>query len=125
MTLRPHHRRLVIWSSSGVPGGRSGGARRSPGGTRPTRAGRIRWWLRTGALLMVIGVLRLARTARTRWEPVFLSAGVLLMVAGYLVPSAAWAFFLGQLVLCVALLKGVKQQRGRDHAAETRRRGPG
>jgi hypothetical protein len=62
---------------------------------------------------MVIGVLRLARTARIRWEPVFLSAGVLLMVAGYLVPSAAAAFFLGQLVLCAALLKGVKQQRGR------------
>jgi hypothetical protein len=65
---------------------------------------------------MVIGFLRLARTARTRWEPVSLAAGVLLMVAGYLVPSVAWAFFLGQLVLCVALVKGIRQQRGRDAA---------
>jgi hypothetical protein len=65
---------------------------------------------------MVIGALWLARTARARWEPVFLSAGVLLMVAGYLVPSVGGAFFLGQLVLCVALLKGIKQQRGRNQA---------
>ena len=98
-----------------MPGGRSGG-RRSPGGTRATPARRFRWWLRTGALLMVIGVLRLARTARTRWEPVCLSAGVLLMVAGYLVTSVAGAFVLGQLVLCAALLKGIRQQRGRDPA---------
>lgn len=115
MTRRPHHRRLVVWSSTGVPGGRSG-SRRSPGGRRPGRARRIRWWLRTGVLLMAIGVLRLARTARARWEPVSLSAGVLLMVAGYLVPSVAGAFFLGQLVLCVALLKGIRQHRGRGPA---------
>ncbi len=65
---------------------------------------------------MIIGFLRLVRTARTRWEPVSLSAGVVLMVAGYLVPSVAWAFFLGQLVLCVALLRGIRQQRGRGRA---------
>jgi hypothetical protein len=65
---------------------------------------------------MAIGVLRLARTARARWEPVCLSAGVLLMVAGYLVPSVAGAFFLGQLLLCVALLRGIKGQRGRGRA---------
>jgi predicted branched-subunit amino acid permease len=60
---------------------------------------------------MMIGVLRLARTARVRWEPVSLSAGVVLMVAGYLVPSMAGAFLLGMLVLCVALLIGIRQQR--------------
>jgi hypothetical protein len=65
---------------------------------------------------MAIGVLRLARTVRARWEPVSLSVGALLMVAGYLVPSLAGAFFLGQLVLCVALVKGIKQQRGRGPA---------
>ncbi len=65
---------------------------------------------------MIIGVLRLAHTARTRWEPVSLGAGVLLMAAGYLVPSVAGAFFFGLLVLCAALLKGIKQQRGRDPA---------
>jgi hypothetical protein len=66
---------------------------------------------------MIIGVFRLGRAVRSRWAPVSLSAGVLLVVAGYLVPSAAWAFFLGLLVLCVALLKGIRQQRGRDPAA--------
>ena len=95
-----------------------------PGGTRPTRARRIRWWLRAGALLMIVGVLRLARTARTRWEPVSLSAGALLMVAGYLVPAVAAAFLLGLLVLCAALLTGIKQQRGRDRPTEPGRRGP-
>jgi hypothetical protein len=65
---------------------------------------------------MAIGALRLARTARARWEPVSLAAGVLLMVAGYLVPSVAGAFFLGQLVLCVTLVRGIKQQRGRNPA---------
>jgi hypothetical protein len=32
------------------------------------------------------------------------------------VPSVAGMFFLGQLVLCTALLKGIKQQRGRNPA---------
>jgi hypothetical protein len=65
---------------------------------------------------MAIGVLRIARTARARWEPVSLAAGVLLMVVGYLVPSVSGAFFLGQLVLCVTLLIGIKRQRGRGPA---------
>lgn len=65
---------------------------------------------------MAIGFLRLARTARACWEPVALSAGVLLMVAGYLVPSVGGAFILGQLVLCAALLKGIRRQRGRGPA---------
>jgi hypothetical protein len=65
---------------------------------------------------MAIGVLRLARTARARWEPVSLAAGVMLIVVGYLMPSVFGAFFLGQLVLCVALLTGIKRQRGRGPA---------
>jgi hypothetical protein len=82
----------------------------------PTRARRIRWWLRTGVLLTIIGVLRLARAARTRWEPAWLFAGTLLTVVGYLVPSVGGAFFLGLLVLSVALLTGIKAQRGRGPA---------
>ena len=77
---------------------------------RPTRASRIRWWVRTGALLMILGVLRLGRTTRSRWEAVSLGVGVLLMVIGYLLPEVAGAFLLGLLVLCVALLKGIRQQ---------------
>ena len=116
MRLRPHRPSLVVWSSSAVPAGESGGLG-SPKGTRPTRARRIRWWLRTGALLMVIGVLRLARTARTRWEPVSLFAGALLTMAGFMLPAAAGAFFPGLLGLIVALLKGIKEQRERDPAS--------
>ena len=63
MRLRPRRGNLVIWSSSGVPDGGSWA-------WRPARPRRIRWWLRTGTLLALIAVVRLARTARTRWEPV-------------------------------------------------------
>ena len=74
---------------------------------RPARRRRIRWWLRTGTLLALIGVVRLARTARTRWEPVCLVTGALLMVIGFAVPAAFVAFLPGVLVLIVALLKGI------------------
>ncbi len=108
MRLRPRRRNLVVWSSAAVPAGRSRGPGR-PRGTRPARASRIRWWLRTGALLMIIGTLRLARTARARWEPLSLLAGALLTVIGLMLPAAG-AFFLGLLVLIVTLLKGITEQ---------------
>jgi hypothetical protein len=59
---------------------------------------------------MVLGVLRIARTARVRWEPVSLLAGVLLTMIGFVLPAAG-AFLLGLLVLIVALLKGIREQR--------------
>jgi hypothetical protein len=100
MRLRPRRGNLVIWSSSGVPGGRSWA-------WRPARRRRIRWWLRTGALLALIGVVRLARTARARWEPVSLVAGATLTVIGFALPAASVAYLLGLLVLVVTLLKGI------------------
>jgi hypothetical protein len=100
MRLRPRRGNLVVWSSSGVPGGRSGA-------WRPARPRRIRWWLRTGTLLALMGVVRLARTARARWEPIFLGTGVLLMTIGFVLPAVSVAFFLGALVLVVTLLKGI------------------
>jgi len=58
-------------------------------------------------LLAVIGVVRLARAVRTRWEPVSLGIGAALAVIGFAVPAASVAFLLGIMVLVVALLKGV------------------
>lgn len=110
MRLRPRRGNLVVWSSSAAPHGKSWGR----SGPRPRRARRIRWWLRTGALLAVVGVLRLARTTRARWEPLCLLAGVLLMAVGYMTPAIG-AFFPGLLVLIVTLLKG---------SAQAQRRGP-
>ena len=37
---------------------------------QPAHPGRARWWIRTGALLSVIGLMRLARAVRARWWPV-------------------------------------------------------
>lgn len=125
MRLRPRRRNLVVWSSTAAPAGRgraaphragaprgAGGSRRR--GARPARLRRIRWWLRTGALLTVIGVLRLGRAARVRWEPVSLLAGVLIAVTGFALPASG-LFMLGVLVLIVTLLKGLSaQQRRRD-----------
>jgi hypothetical protein len=65
---------------------------------KPVRSRRIRWWLRTGALLSVIGVRRFARTMQTRWQPVFLVAGALSMVIGLMLVSSV-AFVSGMLVM--------------------------
>ena len=100
MRLRPRRGNHVVWSSSGAAGGRSWA-------WRPARPRRIRWWLRTGTLLAVMGVVRLARTARARWEPVFLGTGILLMTIGFVLPAVSVTFFLGILVLVVTLLKGI------------------
>ena len=97
MRLRSHRRNLVIWSPS-VPVGNF----RAP---RLARPGRIRWWLRTGALLTVIGATRLVRTVRTRWRPVLAATGALLMVVGIVLPSGM-TLVPGILVLLYALLKG-------------------
>jgi hypothetical protein len=109
MRLRPRRGYLVVWSSSGVPGG---GSR----AWRPARARRIRWWLRTGTLLALIGVVRLARAMRMHWEPVCLVAGGLLMVIGFVLPAASVAFFPGMMVMLIALLKGIKT-KGRAASA--------
>jgi hypothetical protein len=103
MRLRPRRGSLVIWSSSGVPESRSWA-------WRPARPGRIRWWLRVGALLTVIGLRWVARSARARWEPVFLGIGTALMIIGFALPSAFVAFLLGMLVLVITLLKGIARK---------------
>jgi hypothetical protein len=115
MRLRLRRRNLVVWSSTVAPARRSWTVpdRR---GARPARLRRIRWRLRTGALLMVLGTLWLARTARIRWEPVSLLAGFLIAVTGFALPAGG-VFMLGVLVLIVTLLTGIgTQERRRDPA---------
>jgi len=73
MRRRSHRRTLVVWSQSAGSAGRCG----APPFTRRRR---IRRWIRTGALLTVVGLRPLARAVRARWRPV-LSGGVL-TVAG-------------------------------------------
>jgi hypothetical protein len=109
MGLRPRRHSIVVWSSSAAPAGRPGHLG-GPAGPRPGRTRRIPWWLRAGTLLMIIGVLRLGRGVRTRWEPVSLLAGALLTLAGFLLPAVAGAFFLGLLILIVTLIKGISRQ---------------
>jgi hypothetical protein len=90
MRLRSHRRNLLL-SNRAAP------ARQSHA-TTPVRLRRIRWWLRAGVLLSVIGVRRFARTACTRWQPSFLVTGALVLVIGLLLRSSV-AFVLGMLVM--------------------------
>jgi hypothetical protein len=79
MRLRPHRRNLVVWSRSACPADRD----RVP---RSARTRRIRLWIRTGALLAVVGLVRAARAVQPYWRPllpgVALTAGGILMRGG-------------------------------------------
>ena len=109
MRMRPRRRNLVVWNPSLGAADRFG----APGLPRITLTRRFRWWLRTGALLSVIGIRRLARIVRSCWRPVFLVSGALLMVVGFELSSSA-VFVPGLLVLLVGLLKGNGASHGRS-----------
>jgi hypothetical protein len=98
MRLRSRRQTMVAWSSS------SGRVARHDvrAVTRASRARRIRWWVRTGVLLAIIGVLRLARTARTYPRPALSLAGTAVTVAGITLPSGA-VLVSGFLVLFLAM----------------------
>src|SRR5205814_1382639 len=71
MRLRAHRRNLAAWSPSV-------GAADRYGAPRLTRLARTRWihrFIRTGALLTVIGLRRLARAVRPRWRPLLAGGG--------------------------------------------------
>ena len=72
MSLRSHRRNMVVWSQSGrysaLPG-------------LPARP--IRRRIRTGALLTLVGLIRLARAVGARWRLV-LGAGALAVAGGLL-----------------------------------------
>jgi hypothetical protein len=97
MRLRPHRRNLVVWRQSAGPAA-------WPGGLRLTRTRRIPRWIRTGALVTVIGLVGLARGMRARWRP--LLPGVALTVAGVIMRTGPGGVLLlpGLLLLLHALL---------------------
>jgi hypothetical protein len=103
MRLRTHRRNLVARSPSVNSADRHG----APGPTRLARTRRTRRFIRTGALLTVIGLRQLARVVRPRWRP--LLAGAVLTVVGLMLRSGAWGavilpgiWFLGSAVLVPA-----------------------
>jgi hypothetical protein len=87
MRLRAHRRSLVVWSPSIGSADRYG----APRFTRLARTRRIHGWIHTGALLMIIGLMRLARAARPRWRPL-LAGGVLTGVG--VVAAVVWGLVL-------------------------------
>jgi hypothetical protein len=100
MRLRARRRNLVIWSHSAAPADWYC----APGRARVARGTRIRRGVRVGALLAVMGMMRLARGVRTRWRP--LLAGVMLTTAGVVLRNGAWGvlFLAGFWSLLYALL---------------------
>jgi hypothetical protein len=116
MRLRAHRRNLVVWSPSAGSAGRYG----APRLTRLARTRRIRRWIGTGALLMIIGVMRLARAARPRWRP--LLAGGVLTVGG-VVAAVVWGLVLlpGLLFLVSAALIPARPKTDRARRAEPER----
>ena len=95
--MRAHRQNRVVWSSSTGPADRPGDRRR----TRLARGRRIYRRLRTGALLAIIGAVRLARITRARQGEAFLVVGTVLTVLGIELGSMG-TFFCGTLVWAVA-----------------------
>ena len=113
MRLRAHRRNLVVWSPSVGSADKYGASRLA----RLARARRIHWWIRTGALLMIIGVMRLARAVRPRWRPL-LAGGVL---TGFgVVAAVVWGLVLlpGLLFFLSAALVPARPKTDRSLRAE-------
>jgi hypothetical protein len=115
MRLRPHRRNLVVWSSQAGPNRHS-----LPWFTQAARPRRIRRGLRTGALLTVIGLRRLARAVPADWR---LAAGVVLTAVGVSLRSgpASVVMIPGLLLLVVAILVPASPKPTRARRAELER----
>jgi hypothetical protein len=94
---RSRRRTVVVWTSSA-----SAPRHSIQWVARPSRAAQIRWWLRVGVLFTLIGLMRLARIARTHPRPALSLAGTAITVAGITAASGA-VLVSGFVVLLVAL----------------------
>jgi hypothetical protein len=117
MRLRRHRQDLVIWSSSAGSDDRYAGLRLM----RLSRARRIRRWIRTGALLTVVGLMPLARAVRARWR--LLLPGSVLTVIGLIDRSGAVGVALlpGLLLLFSAPFVPASPQADRTRRSELER----
>jgi hypothetical protein len=120
MRLRAGRRNLVTGKLSVQPVGRD----EALGLTRPARTRRIRRCVRTGALLTVIGLMRLARGLRYRWRP--LLAGAALTVFGVTLRDSAWGLILaaGPLFFVYPLLVPASSNADRKRRYELERELP-
>jgi hypothetical protein len=124
MRPRWHRKNLVVWNSSAGPPGvpvRRRIRRSQRRVQRRVQKGVLRRRIRTGALVAVIGLIRLARVVRARPGLAFLLAGALLSVAGNMLPSGA-VFIAGMLVALrgAAVLLGVSEPCRRPGARPAR-----
>ena len=109
-----------MWSLSVDPRGRHD----ARGFTRLVQTRRLPRCVRTGALLTVIGLMRLARGERSRWRP--LLAGAVLTVVGIMLRSGAWGMILavGLWFFVYALLIPASSDADRKRRAELERELP-
>jgi len=103
MRQRAYRREPVPWTPHIGPAYRYGSRRLA----RLTRTRRLHRWVRTGALLTAIGLMRLARAVRPRWLP--LVTGSVFTATGLMLRNDAWSLVLLPgllLLLSVPLIPG-------------------
>jgi hypothetical protein len=118
MRRRADRRNRVMWSRSGDPAGRYD----PPGFTRLPQTRRIRRCVRTGALLTVIGLMRLARGVRSRWRP--LLAGAVLTVLGVMMQTGVVILAAGLWFFAYALVFPASSDADRKRRYELERELP-
>jgi hypothetical protein len=97
MRRRSHWGTPTGWNSS------AGLTNRNPASSfrQLPASGRIRWWIRTGTLLAVVGLMRTARVMRSRARLLLLLTGGVLAVSG--IALSSWIFIPGMLVILLAV----------------------
>jgi hypothetical protein len=117
MRRRSRRQDVVIWVQSAGSADGHGSATF----TRPGRSQPVRRCIRLGALLTVMGLVRLLRAARARWRP--LLAGGVLTVAGIVLRGGAGGIVIvpGLLFLCYAPLMETVSDEERKRRSGLRR----